>query len=164
MDDRTNTGRLLNNLGGLLFLLGKPEESVATLKQAFSVALDAGSDADAAQAMSSLAQVNLRTNRPAVAEAEARRALELLDDRVDYLDEIGNAQLVLGRALIEQDRFEEAERHLAASDDAFARNSLTSHRAAVWAAQADLAYRRGDNDSAVALYRRAVESLQDFRF
>ena len=34
----------------------------------------------------------------------------LLDDRVeDYIDEIGSAQLVLGRALLEQDRLDEAE-------------------------------------------------------
>ncbi|MDQ3890939.1 MAG: tetratricopeptide repeat protein [Actinomycetota bacterium] len=164
IDDGTKVARLLNNLGGLAFLLGKPEEAVASLKRAFSLALDAGNDADAAQAVSSLAQVHLRTDRPELAEAQARQALELLAGRVDYLDEIGNAELVLGRALAEQDRVEEAEVHFAASEDAFARASLTSHRAAAWAAQADLAVRRGDKDSAVALYRRAVESLQDFHF
>ena len=37
----------------------------------------------------------------------------------DYLDEIGNAQLVLGRALLEQDRLDEAEAAFAAAEASF---------------------------------------------
>ncbi|MGI8422263.1 MAG: helix-turn-helix domain-containing protein, partial [Gaiellaceae bacterium] len=102
--DRESVGRLLNNLGGLNALLGKPEQAVELLKDAFRIALEVGNDADAAQAVSSLAQVHLRAGEPARAEEQARHALRLLDGRDDYLDEIGNAQLVLGRALLEQDR------------------------------------------------------------
>ena len=112
-DDRLSVGRLLNNLGGLSFLLGNPEEAERLLKAAFSVALEVGSEPDAAQAVSSLAQVHLRTGQPELAEQQARHALSLLDGRVDFLDEQGNAQLVLGRALLEQGRLDEAEQAIA---------------------------------------------------
>ncbi|MGH3131103.1 MAG: helix-turn-helix domain-containing protein, partial [Gaiellaceae bacterium] len=79
--DRTNVGRLMNNLGGLNFLLGKPDEAVRFLKDAFSTALEVGSEMDAAQAVSSLAQVHLRTGKPELAEEQARHALDLLGDR-----------------------------------------------------------------------------------
>ena len=113
-EDRLNVGRLLNNLGGLSFLLGDPEKAVGLLKSAFSVALEVGSEPDAAQAVSSLAQVHLRTGEPELAEEQARHALRLLEGRVDFLDEQGNVQLVLGRALLEQGRLDEAEEALAA--------------------------------------------------
>ena len=163
-EDRLNVGRLLNNLGGLAFLLGDGERAAELLKDAFTVALEAGSNPDAAQAVSSLAQVNLRTGRPELAEGQARQALSLLDGRVDFLDEQGNAQLVLGRALLEQGKLDESEQALAAAEDAFEQLSSRSHRAAAWTAQADLSLRRGDKDAALRLYRRANEALQDFSF
>jgi tetratricopeptide (TPR) repeat protein len=163
-EDRLNVGRLLNNLGGLTFLLGDPEQAVELLKEAFAVALEVGSKPDAAQAVSSLAQVHLREGRPEQAEEQARLALNLLEGRVDFLDEQGNAQLVLGRALLEQDKLEESEQALAASESAFEQLSSRSHRAAAWTAQAELSMRRGDQDSALKLYRRAAEALQDFSF
>jgi tetratricopeptide (TPR) repeat protein len=163
-DDRLYVGRLLNNLGGLTFLLGDPEKAVELLREAFTVALEVDSRPDAAQAVSSLAQVHLRTGDVELAEEQARTALTLLDGRVDYLDEQGNAQLVLGRALLEQGRLDEAEQALAASEATFEQLSSTSHRAAAWTAQAELSIRRGDKDKALALYCRAAETLQDFRF
>ena len=84
--------------------------------------------------------------------------------REDRIDEIGNARLVLGRALLEQDRLDEAETALAEAEDALAQLSSGPHRAAAWVAQGDLAQRRGDDRQAAVLYRRAAEALQDFRF
>jgi tetratricopeptide (TPR) repeat protein len=163
-EDRLNVGRLLNNLGGLTFLLGDPERAADFLKEAFAVALEVGSEPDAAQAVSSLAQVNLRTGNAVLAEEQAREALGLLDGRVDFLDEQGNVQLVLGRALLEQGKLDESEAALDAAEAAFEQLSSASHRAAAWTAQADLSARRGDKDAALNLYRRAAETLQDFRF
>ena len=80
------------------------------------------------------------------------------------MDEIGNARLVLGRALLEQGRLDEAEEVLAEAEDAFSQLSSGPHRAAAWVAQGDLAQRRGDDRKAAVLYRRAAEALQDFRF
>jgi tetratricopeptide (TPR) repeat protein len=159
-----NVGRVLNNIGGLNFLLGKAEEAVPHLKEAFRIAIDLGHDADAAFAVSSLAQVHLRTGNVEQAEEQARHALRLLDDRVDFLHEIGNAQLVLGRALLEQDRLDEAEAQFRSADASFEQLSSVSHRAAAWVALGDLATRRGDDRDAAHMYRRAAEALQDFRF
>src|SRR6476660_5281418 len=162
--DRGNVGRLLNNLGVMDFLLGSPDNAVERFKQAYAIALEVDRDEDAATAVSSLAQVHLRTGDARRAEEQALHALEIIGERDDMLDEIGNARLVLGRALLEQDRLDEAETAFAESEDAFAKLSSASHRAAAWIAQGDLATRRGDERRAAVLYRQAAEALQDFRF
>jgi tetratricopeptide (TPR) repeat protein len=164
LSDRVHVGRLTNNLGGLNFLLGKTDEAVSLLKEAFSIALDNGLDQDAAQAVSSLAQINLRTGDPEKAAEQAEHALELLKGHEDYLDEIGNAQLVLGRALLEQDRLDDAEQAFKAAEASFEQLGSASHRAAAWVARGDLAARRGDDRLAAHLYRTAAEALQDVRF
>ena len=164
ISDHANVGRLQNNLGGLNFLLGKPEDAIRHLKDAFSTALDVGSQADAAYAVSSMAQVHLQTGNLQLAEEQALHALRLLDGRVDLLDAIGSAQLVLGRALLEQNRLDEAETQFAAALSSFDQLSSASHRASAWVAQGNLATRRGDDRGAARLYRMAAEALQDVRF
>jgi tetratricopeptide (TPR) repeat protein len=162
--DRVHVGQLTNNLGALNFLLGNTEDAIELLKEAFAIALEAGQDADAGRAVSSLAQVHLRTGNAEQAEEQARHALELLDGRVDYIDEAGSAQLVLGRALLEQDRLDEAEVAFAKAEACFTQLSSGSHRAAAWIARGDLSARRGDHERAAELYRAAAEALQDVRF
>jgi tetratricopeptide (TPR) repeat protein len=162
--DRGNLGRLLNNLGGINFLLGHPDEAITFLKDAVRIALEVGNDAEAAHAVNGIAQVHLRTGDVKRAEEQARYALELLGDRVDEIHEIGNAQLVLGRALLEQDRLDEAEEAFNAGERAYDQMSSGSHRAAAWVAQGDLAARRGDDRTAARLYRQAADALQDVRF
>jgi tetratricopeptide (TPR) repeat protein len=164
LSDRSNLGRLLNNLGGLNFLLGHPEEAVELLKDAVRIALEVGDDVEAGYAVNGIAQVHLRTGDAALAEEQARYALELLGDRVDELGEIGNAQIVLGRALMEQGRLDEAEAALEAGERAYDQFSSGSHRASAWVAQGDLATRRGDDRTAARLYRQAADALQDVRF
>jgi tetratricopeptide (TPR) repeat protein len=164
LTDRMNVGRLLNNLGGLEFLLGKPDQAIARLNEAFALVLEHGDDDDVATVVSSLAQVHLKTGDPVGAEEHARHALKRLGSREDHMDEIGNARLVLGRALLDQGRLDEAEQALGEAEDALAQLSSGPHRAAAWVAQGDLAQRRGDDRRAAALYRRAAEALQDFRF
>jgi tetratricopeptide (TPR) repeat protein len=162
--DQANVGKLLNEIGALNFQLGRPEEAIAYLKQSFKVLIDVGDDIDAARVISSLAQVHLRTGQTELAEEQSRQALEMLLGRVDHLDEIGNAQLVLGRSLLEQGRLEEADEQFAAAESSFDQLSSASHRAAAWMAQGDLAARREDDRRAAKLYRRAAEALQDFHF
>jgi tetratricopeptide (TPR) repeat protein len=164
LSDRGNLGRLLNNLGGINFLLGHPEEAVGLLKDAVRIALEVGNDVEAAHAVNGIAQVHLRTGEIKRAEEGARYALELLGDRVDEIGEIGNAQLVLGRALLEQDRLDEAEDAFQAGERAYDQLSSGSHRASAWVAQGDLAARRGDDRAAARLYRQAADALQDVRF
>ena len=164
LTDRMNVGRLLNNLGGLEFLLGKPDEAIARLNEAFAIALEHGKDDDAATAISSLAQVHLRTGKLVKAEEHARQALELLGDargppRRDRQRPPRARSLAAragpprgGRGVLDE------------AEDAFSQLSSGSHRAAAWVAQGDLAQRRGDDRRAAALYRAAAETLQDFRF
>jgi tetratricopeptide (TPR) repeat protein len=162
--DRQTEARIVNNLGGLSYLLGEPVVAVAYLKEAFALSLEIGNDADAAQAVSSLAQVHLRCGAPQLAEEQARHALSILAERADYVDERGNVHLVLGRALLDQEREDEALKEFAAAEWLFESLGSTSHVAAAWMAQGDLYGRRGDVEAALALYRRAAEALQDFNF
>ena len=145
---------------------GQTEEAIALLKEAFGIALDTGRDADAAQAVSSLAQIHLRTGSVEQAEEQARHALQLLESagNEDYLDEVGSAQLVLGRSLLEQGRLDEAEGAFTAAEASLGQLGSASHRAAAWVARGDLAARRGDDRLAAHLYRTAAEALQDVRF
>ncbi|HEU0304050.1 MAG TPA: tetratricopeptide repeat protein [Gaiellaceae bacterium] len=162
--DRENVGRLLNNLGGLTYLLGSPDEAIAYLQDSLRVLLDEGIDEEAAHVITSLAEIYVDTGRPAEAEAQARKALDLLGARADFVSEIGTAQLTLGRALLEQGRLDEAQETLTVADRSFEKMSSSSHRAAAWVALGDVAARRGDDREAARLYRRAAETLQDFRF
>src|SRR5258706_4934940 len=164
LSDKVHVGQLTNNLGGLNFLLGKTEEAIVLLKEAFGIALDNGRDADAAQAVSSLAQIHLRTGNVDQAEEQARHALQLLAGSEDYIDEIGSAQLVLRRSLLEQDRLDEAETAFSAAEASFGQLGSASHRAAAWVARGDLAARRGDDRLAAHLYRTPAEALQDLTF
>jgi len=164
LNDQRNLAGLLNNLGGLNLMLGKPDEAIEYLKSSYSTALDADSKEEAAQATGSLAAVHLELNDFPQAERFARQALTLLEGRIDFLHEIGPSQLVLGRALMEQGRLDEAEEAFKAADSSFEQLSSASHRARAWIAQGDLAARRGDDRAAARLYRNAAEALQDVRF
>jgi tetratricopeptide (TPR) repeat protein len=164
LDDERTVGRLLNNLGGLSLLLGKPHQAIEQLKASFAVAVEVDSKGDAAQAMGGLATVHLRLGEWEAAEEHARQALQLLEGREDFLDEIGQSQLVLGRSLLERGLFDEAEESFRAADATFEQFSSVSHRANVWVALGDLAARRGQDAEAARLYRNAAEALQDMRF
>lgn len=162
--DRRTEARLLNNIGGLKFLLDEPEVAVARFKESFALFLELGNDIDAAQVVSSLAQVHLRCGAPGLAEEQARHALSILDGRADYLEERGNAHLVLGRALAEQSRLDESMEQFAAAEWLFESFGSASHIAAAWMGQGDVFGRQGDLEASLALFRRAAEALQDFNF
>jgi tetratricopeptide (TPR) repeat protein len=163
LDDRKNVARLLNNLGVIEFELGREEIALTRLRESFALSLDYG-DEELASPLSSLAQVLLRSGDPVSAEENARYALRVLGTRDDRLDEVGGTQLVLGRALLDQGRLDEADAALAEAEDSLVRLSSGSHAAAAWIAQGDLARCRGDDRRAAGLFRRAAETLQDFRF
>ena len=164
LNDERNVGRLLLNLGGLTLLLGDEDRAVEYLKASIARAVDADSPADAAQAFEGLAQVHLRRSEYDEAEELARKALALLDGREDFLDEVCPSQLVLGRALMERGRLDEAEECFRAADAAAEQLSSVSHRTEAWVALGDLAARRGDDREASRLYRNAAEALQEIRF
>ena len=162
--DRANVGRVLNDLGGITFLLGRHDEAIGFLKQAVSILFDAAGDVETGYAVSSLAQVYLRTGQPAPAAERARTALELLGGREDALEEIGNVQLVLGRALMELGEPAEAEAWFGAAETSFSGRESASLLAAAWMARGELALAREDTAAAADLYRQAAEALSDFHF
>ena len=163
LDDRKNVARLLNNLGVIEFELGRAEIGLTRLRESFALSLDYG-DEELASPLSSLAQVFLKTGDPVSAEENARYALRVLGTREDRLDEVGGTPLVLGRALLDQGRLDEADAVLAEAEGSLVRLSSGAHAAAAGIAQGDLARRRGDDRRAAGFYRRAAETLQDFRF
>jgi len=164
LNDERNVGRLLLMLGGLTLLLGDEEHAVEHLKASYSRALDTDSPADAAQALEGIARVHLNRGEYDRADELARKALALLHGREDYLHEVCPSQLVLGRALMERGRLEEAEECFRAADAAAEQLASISHRTEAWVALGDLAARRGEDREAARLYRNAAEALQEIRF
>jgi tetratricopeptide (TPR) repeat protein len=164
LNDERNVGRMMLNLGGLHHLLGKPDQAIEHLQASFALAVEAGSQPDAAQALGSLATVHLHLGDFDAAGEQARKALDLLKGRDDFLDEIGQSRLVLGRSLLERGRLDEAEQCFLAADAAFEQLASVSHRAGAWVALGDLEGRRGNDHEAARLYRIAAEALQDIRF
>jgi tetratricopeptide (TPR) repeat protein len=162
-DDRA-VGRMTLNLGGLHYQLGNPTEAAEHLKLAFALAVEAGSQPDAGQAVNGLASVYLRLEDFTAAEESARKALELLEGRDDFLDEIGQSHLNLGRALMEQGLLDEAEESFRAGDAVFEQSASLGQRAGAWVALGDLATRRGDDREAARHYRNAAEALREIRF
>jgi tetratricopeptide (TPR) repeat protein len=164
LNDERNTGRLMLNLGGLQLLLGHPEQAIEHLTTSFALAVEAGSQPDAAQALGSLAAVHEHLGDHDAADEHARKALALLEGREDFLDEIGQSSLVLGRSLMERGRLDEAEQCFRAADSAFERMESIGHRTGAWVALGDLAERRGNPREAARWYRNAAEALAVVRF
>ncbi len=164
LNDERNVGRLMLNLGGLKLVLGEPGQAIEHLKASFALAVEAESQPDAAQALGSLATVHLHLADYDAADESARKALALLEGRDDFPDEVGQSQLVLGRALLERGRLDEAEECFEAADAVFEQMASVGHRAGAWVARGDLASRRGDDREAARWYRNAAEALQDIRF
>ena len=104
------TARLLNNLAGLNHLLGSPERAVTLLEEAFQSFVELDLPVDAGYVCSSLAEIRLDLGDAELAETQARKALDLLGGRADHVQEIGTAQLALGRSLAAQGRLDEAEK------------------------------------------------------
>jgi tetratricopeptide (TPR) repeat protein len=159
LGDRATVARLLNNLAGLDHLLGDPARAIARLQEAFAIFVDVGLSVDAGYVLSSQADIYVSLGEFESGEEQARKALELLDDRVDHLQEVGTAQLALGRALAGQQRVAEADATIAAAEATFERARSISHRADAWIARGDLDSQRGDDRSAANHFKRAVEAI-----
>lgn len=159
LGDRVNVARLLNNVAGANHLLGSLETAVAQLREAFESFVDLQLPAEAGYVLSSLADVHLGMGEPELAETQARKAIMLLAERIEHLQEVGTAHLALGRSLLAQGRLEEAAKEFDTADATFTRVASASHQADSWIARGDLATRSGDEHEAARLYRQAAETL-----
>ena len=164
VSDHEYVGKLLNNLGQLRAITGKPEEAVPLLHESFRIAVEQDNRVDAGFAASSLASARLHTGDLEGAIESGYRAIELLSSRVEYREEEGNARIVIGRAQMALDRIDEAERSFAAAANCFEAVETVSHLAGAWVALGDVAEQRGETVKAAELYRRAAEALQDVRW
>ena len=158
--DRVTKARALNNLADFNHLLGHEQVAIAQLQEAFAIFVDAQLDAEAGYVLSSLAEIHREQGELDKAEIAARRALELLEGRVDHVQEVGMAQLVLARAHLEQGEIDQAEGLLAAVDESFAQADSVSHQARSWMARGELELLRQNDTEAARLYREAATALQ----
>ena len=161
LGDRAAVARVLNNLAGLHHLLGDVGQAIALLEEAFEIFVELDLAVDAGYVCSSLAEIRLECGDAEMSEAQARKALDLLDVREDHLQEVGTAQLTLGRALSAQGRLDDAESWLVVAEETFDRASSEGHRSYAWVAQGDVQSLRGNDRLAAGLYRRAARALQD---
>jgi tetratricopeptide (TPR) repeat protein len=161
LGDDATAARLLNNLAGLNHLLGSPDRSVALLEEAFETFVELDLPVDAGYVCSSLAEIRLDLGDAELAETQARKALDLLRDRTDHLQEVGTAELALGRSLAAQGRLDDAERWIVRAEETSERASSTSHRSSAWLARGDVESMRGNDEVAAGLYRRAARVLQE---
>ena len=162
--DHEYVGKLLNNLGQLRAITGKPEEAVPLLRESFRIAVEQDNRIDAAFAASSLASARMHSGDLEGAIESGYRAIELLSSREEYREEEGNAQIVIGRASLALGRLDQAEVSFKAAADCFAAVETVSHLAGAWVALGDVAHSRGEADRAAELYRQAAEALQDVRW
>ncbi len=162
--DHEYVGKLLNNLGQLRAITGKPEEAVPLLQESFRIAVEQDNRVDAAFAASSLASARMHSGDLEGAIESGNRAIELLSSRLEYREEEGNARIVIGRAALGLGRIDEAETSFTAAMDCFTAVETVSHLAGAWVALGDVAARRGDEGRAAELYRQAAEALQDVRW
>jgi tetratricopeptide (TPR) repeat protein len=161
LGDRATVARLLNNLAGLNHLLGNVVQAIALLEEAFEIFVELDLAVDAGYVCSSLAEIRLACGEFEMTETQARKALDLLGGRADHLQEVGTAQLALGRALVGQGRLDEAEEWIAGADATFQQARSVSHRSSAWIAQGDVESQRGNDGVAAGLYRRAARALQE---
>ena len=162
--DHEYVGKLLNNLGQLRAITGQPEEAVPLLRESFRIAVEQDNRIDAAFAASSLASARMHCGDFEGAIESGYRAIGLLSSREEYREELGNAQIVIGRASLALGRIDQAEESFTAAVDCFAAVETVSHLAGAWVALGDVADRRGDASRAAELYRQAAEALQDVRW
>jgi tetratricopeptide (TPR) repeat protein len=164
ISDQEYVGKLLNNLGQLRAITGRPDEAVPILRESFRIAVEQDNRIDAAFAASSLASARMHSGDLEGAIESGNRAIELLSDREEYREEEGNARIVIGRAALELGRIDEAEQSFVAAAKCFEAVETVSHLAGAWVALGDVADRRGEAGRAADLYRRAAEALQDVRW
>ena len=163
--DQANVGKLLNNLGGLNFLLGKPDEAKTYLKDAFRVALETGSDAGRRRSRSRRSRrcICAPASSTSPRSRRARRSSSSTVATTTWTRSATRSSSSVARSS-SRDRLDEAQAAFDDAESSFGQLSSASHRAAAWIAKGDLEAKRGEDRAAADLYRRAAEALQDFHF
>lgn len=160
LGDSVAVGRVLNNLAGLNHSLENDVVAIRNLREAFQIFVDANLEIEAGYVLSSLAEIHRARGELAEAETAAARALTLLEGRVDHVQEIGTAQLVLARTHLERGELARAEEMLRSVDDSYLLTESVSHQARSWMTRGELELLRENEAEAARLYRQAAVALQ----
>jgi tetratricopeptide (TPR) repeat protein len=163
IEDQVQLGKVLNNLGLCHALLGKRDDALESLTRAYSIFLDLGAEVESGGVVSSIASLHLEKGDPVKAEEQARLAVQLMGDGNGDPEHSGEANLILGRALLAQGRLDEAESVLASVKELFESLRATSNLSRTLLALGDLSVERESQEEAATLYRRAAELMQDLR-
>ena len=158
--DTVTKARVLNSLAIFNHLLGNGDLAIEQHKEAFRIFVDAGLEAEAGYILSSLAEIHRERGELVEAEVAARKALDLLEDRADHVQEVGMARLVLARARLEQGDVARAEDLLGTVDESFAHAGSVSHQARSWMTRGELELMRKNVTEAARLYRKAATALE----
>src|SRR5438874_1394456 len=170
---------VMYQMGLARYMLSSINSAIALFTEAYELATRSGLPCD--RLRSHILEFRSRCSRRQrdleAAREDIELALELAEGLGDTLsvahmmfqasmiaERGGHAQIVLGRSLMEQGSLDEADEIFDAAEASLTQLSSASHSAVAWTAQGDLASRRGDAQTAAALYRRAAEALQDVRF
>ena len=158
--DAAAAARALNNVAGLNYLLGQHELSIEQQRTAFAAFVELGQRVEAGYVLTSVAQIHEERGDVDEAASAARRALDLLEGRIDHVQVIGTAQLTLARAYLKRGNLEDAELMLAAADESYARAESVGHIARSWMTRGELELQRENPAVAARLYREAALALQ----
>jgi tetratricopeptide (TPR) repeat protein len=158
--DDVTKARVLNNLANLNHLLDSRDVAIEQLREAFALFVEAGLRVEGGYALSSLAEMRRERGELAEADTAARQAIELLGGRLDHVQEVGMAQLVLARVELERGELEDAENLLVSVDESFAHADSVSHQARAWMTRGELELLRENDADAARLYREAATALQ----
>ena len=145
LGDQATVARLLNNLAGLVHLLGDPDQAVALLDDAFEMFVELDLPVDAGYVCSSLAEI--RSSRASRAERAQARRRSTFRRAGRPPPGSGDRSAHAGRALTAQGRLDEADSWIARADATFEQARSASHRSNAWIAKADVESRRGTTPS-----------------
>lgn len=160
MGDRRAEGVLLNNLGNLAGAVGQFRRAVDYFKRSRLVRRETGYAIGEALTLVNMATVLYQQAAYSEAEALAREAADLLQD-VKNEQHLSAARLVLGRALVTQEKFAAARPILAAALLTREEAGLEVQVLEVVGALCELALAEGDSAEAGRLARRLLAAMGD---
>ena len=160
LGDQQETARLLNNLGEIRNLMGKPEEAVQCFEDGLDLLKSVDDPVTRSRLLNGFAETQL-------ALGDIRRALELTNKSLAILEGrdgqgelLGGAHLIRARAFIAQGQLDESHAEADAAKLAFAsleRARLTSQASLL---EGDILMAERHPEEAAAAYRRSSEILQ----
>ena len=164
LEDDRNVGRMTLNLGGLQLLLGHTGEAIEQLKLAFALAVEAGSQPDAARPWGAWRPFTCgwRTTR----RRRTMRAGHSISSRAGRTSSTRSVSPGSPWATRSWSRDSGMRRKKASgpADAVFEQYASVGHRAGAWVALGDLRRSSGGRPRGARHHRNAAEALREIRF